>query len=297
MIRLLLFLIPWVFTIDVFFIKSDNIHEERQHLIDEHSGQVLVVAHRGDWRNFPENSLQAIQSCIDMGVDMVEIDVRLTKDSIPVLLHDKSLNRSTTGKGKIRDHTFEELKDLRLRDGLGRPTNSPIPSLEEAMLAAKDKILVNLDKCEDFIPLVYEVLKKTNTADHVLIGSYDSYDEMRSKAGVYLDSILFMPKIKEESHNVSQYLREYYEHLSIEAVQIKFENEHSPIVAYADSVAKWGSRAWINTITSNRCGGHNDDRAIDDIEGSYGWVVKKGFNMIQTDRPQLLIDFLRKEEK
>lgn len=297
MIKYTLFIVSFLLTASSFCKDLPGFQDKKKYLLDHDSDYVIVVAHRGDWRNFPENSIQAIQSCIDMGVDMVEIDVRLTKDSIPVLLHDKSLNRSTTGKGKISDYTFEELKDFRLRDGLGRPTNCPIPSLEEAMLAAKDKILINLDKCEDFIPLVYGVLKKTNTADHVLIGSYDSYDEMRSKAGVYLDSVLFMPKIKEESHNVSQYLREYYDHLSIEAVQIKFENEHSPIVAYADSVAKWGSRAWINTITANRCGGHNDDRAIDDIEGSYGWVVKKGFNMIQTDRPQLLIDFLRKEEK
>ena len=61
---------------------------------------VLVVSHRADWRNAPENSLQAIQNCIDMGVDMVEIDLKKTKDGHLILMHDKTIDRTTTGKGK-----------------------------------------------------------------------------------------------------------------------------------------------------------------------------------------------------
>ena len=60
---------------------------------------ILVVSHRADWRNAPENSLQAIQNCIDMGVDMVEIDLKRTKDGHLILMHDKTIDRTTTGKG------------------------------------------------------------------------------------------------------------------------------------------------------------------------------------------------------
>ena len=59
---------------------------------------ILVVSHRADWRNAPENSLQAIQNCIDMGVDMVEIDLKRTKDGHLILMHDKTIDRTTTGK-------------------------------------------------------------------------------------------------------------------------------------------------------------------------------------------------------
>lgn len=55
---------------------------------------VLVVSHRGDWRNAPENSLQAFQNCIDMGVDMVELDLKKTKDGELILMHDNTLNRT-----------------------------------------------------------------------------------------------------------------------------------------------------------------------------------------------------------
>ena len=60
---------------------------------------MLVVSHRADWRNAPENSLQGIRNCIDMGVDMVEIDLKKTKDGHLVVMHDKTINRTMTGKG------------------------------------------------------------------------------------------------------------------------------------------------------------------------------------------------------
>jgi len=56
---------------------------------------VMVIAHRADWRNFPENSLEAIRSAIKLGVDMVEIDVRKTKDGKLILMHDETVDRTT----------------------------------------------------------------------------------------------------------------------------------------------------------------------------------------------------------
>ena len=65
------------------------------------SKNVVVASHRGDWRNWPENSLAAIESVIGMGADIVEIDLALTSDSVLVVCHDRTLNRTTTGKGLI----------------------------------------------------------------------------------------------------------------------------------------------------------------------------------------------------
>ena len=65
------------------------------------SKYVVVASHRGDWRNWPENSLAAIESVIGMGADIVEIDLALTSDSVLVVCHDRTLNRTTTGKGLI----------------------------------------------------------------------------------------------------------------------------------------------------------------------------------------------------
>ena len=115
-------------------VERRTIESLIQNLEDSENKEIIVVAHRGDWRHAPENSLQAIQNCIDMGVDMVEIDIRQTKDGHLVLMHDGTIDRTTKGKGKVKSFTLDSLKTFYLLDGLGKPTPHKIPTLEEAKL-------------------------------------------------------------------------------------------------------------------------------------------------------------------
>jgi hypothetical protein len=71
----------------------------------------------GDWRNDPENSLQSLKRAAVLGVDIVEMDLKRTKDGQLVLMHDKTLDRTTTGSGPVSDHTLGELQSLTLRAG------------------------------------------------------------------------------------------------------------------------------------------------------------------------------------
>lgn len=105
-----------------------RIAEIRENLLGNYSDRVLVVSHRADWRNAPENSLQGIRNCIDMGVDMVEIDLKKTKDGHLVVMHDKTINRTMTGKGNAEDYTLAELKAMRLKNGAGCKTRHQIPT-------------------------------------------------------------------------------------------------------------------------------------------------------------------------
>jgi len=82
----------------------------------------MVVAHRVDWLNVPENSIPAIQNCIEKGIDIVEIDVRKTKDGQLILMHDKTVNRTTDGNGVITEMTFADIRKLHLRDCQGKTT-------------------------------------------------------------------------------------------------------------------------------------------------------------------------------
>jgi glycerophosphoryl diester phosphodiesterase len=72
----------------------------RAKLLSNDRNYVFVAMHRGDWRNFPENSKGAILSSIRLGADIVELDVQMTKDGRFILNHDNTLNRTTTGKGR-----------------------------------------------------------------------------------------------------------------------------------------------------------------------------------------------------
>ena len=118
----------------------------RKAFLDPKSDQVLVVAHRGNWRSAPENSVAAIDSAIQMGVDIVEIDIHKTKDGQLILMHDDRVDRTTNGKGLIKDYTLAEIKKLKLKDKLGNLTEHIVPTLEGALLAGKGQIMFNLDK-------------------------------------------------------------------------------------------------------------------------------------------------------
>ena len=77
----------------------------RAKLVSGDRNYVFVAMHRGDWRNFPANSKGAILSSIQLGADIVELDVHMTKDGRFVLNHDRTLDRTTTGTGNVHDRT------------------------------------------------------------------------------------------------------------------------------------------------------------------------------------------------
>jgi len=76
------------------------------------SGRILLGGHRGNPDEFPENTLASFRSAIDLGVDVIECDVHLTADGQPVVIHDHLLDRTTSGRGLVRDLTLAEIKQL-----------------------------------------------------------------------------------------------------------------------------------------------------------------------------------------
>lgn len=74
--------------------------------------KVYTIAHRGASGYAPENTIPAFELAIDMKTDYIELDVQLTKDQVPVIIHDKTINRTTNGKGYVKDFTLEELSKL-----------------------------------------------------------------------------------------------------------------------------------------------------------------------------------------
>ncbi len=91
--------------------------------------KLMLCAHRGFHTNQPENSIPSIQAAIDHGIELVEIDVRTTKDNVMILMHDDTIDRTTTGSGSVHDMTWEELRDLQLLHK-DRPTTKRIPTLK-----------------------------------------------------------------------------------------------------------------------------------------------------------------------
>ena len=263
------------------------------------AGTVSVISHRGDWRNTPENSIRAIQNCIDLGVNMVEIDIKKTKDNELILLHDKTLDRTTTGKGLPQDYTLAEIKQMRLRNGAGVATSHQIPTLEEAMIVAKGKIWVNIDKGYDYFDLVEKVLEKTGTTQQVLIKAGLPYQKVVAENKAVLDKLFFMPIIDMANPDAMTMVEEYIKNMQPKAFEVCFTQIDQALQNVLDRIQKSGSKVWINTLWPSLCAGLNDDRAVEENQQDSIWgkVIEMGASFIQTDRPKELVNYLRNQGK
>lgn len=262
-------------------------------------GKVSVISHRGDWRNTPENSIRAIQNCIDLGVNMVEIDIKKTKDNELILLHDKTLDRTTTGKGLPQDYTLAEIKQMKLRNGAGVATSHQIPTLEEAMIVAKGKIWVNIDKGYDYFDLVEKVLEKTGTTQQVLIKAGLPYQKVVAENKAVLDKLFFMPIIDMANPDAMTMVEEYIKNMQPKAFEVCFTQIDQALQNVLDRIQKSGSKVWINTLWPSLCAGLNDDRAVEENQQDSIWgkVIEMGASFIQTDRPKELVNYLRNQGK
>ena len=257
---------------------------------------VQVWAHRGDWRYAPENSLMAIQRCIDLGVDVIELDFRLTKDGHLVAMHDVTVDRTTNGKGKVEEMTLAEIKELRLRNGAEvRHSHQQVPTLEEVMNLVKGNIMVNLDKTEGkWIREAYEVLKKTGTVDHAIFKGNDDLAFMRERYGSLMDSIIYMPKLWYKNERVREFTEEYENDLNPFAYEMIFDSEESEVFKMVPKRKEAGDYFLAIALWDELCAGRTDELAL--LEGpdaSWGWLVDQGANAIMTDRPDELIKYLR----
>ncbi len=121
---------------------------------------ILIVAHRGFNERAPENSIPAIQEAIDYGAAYVELDIRFTKDGVPVLMHDATVNRTTLGTGKVADMTVEEFQQLELRSRWKKHRGIHPPTFEEALQVMQGKMCLYWDAKEVPNELAVSLLKK-----------------------------------------------------------------------------------------------------------------------------------------
>ena len=259
---------------------------------------MLVVSHRGDWRNACENSVEAVRNASRMGVDIVEIDLGRTKDGELIVMHDDKVDRTTTGKGYVKDLTLAEIKQLRLRNGCNIKTIYKVPTLEEVLLEAKGKVMLNLDKAFDYFHQVYELLEKTGTADLVIMKSNAPAEDVQRDYGKYLDKVIFMPKVNLDDEDAIRKLNDYLRILKPVAIEFKFAHDTNPLPYEVKRIMAGKSRIWYNTLWDTHAGGHDDDCSLVNPDKGYGYLIENlGATILQTDRPAYLIDYLKHKSK
>lgn len=263
------------------------------------SKYVVVACHRGDWRNYPENSIPAIESIIRMGADIMELDLKLTKDSVLVLSHDWTIDRCTNGKGRVSDYTLDELKQFRLKRAHGVATDSlHICTLREALECCKDRICVNVDQGYEYYDMVLAITEELGVTDQILIKGKHSVASVAEKMAAHEHNMMYMPIIDIQKEQGQKLFQEYMDTKTVPlAYEVCWKKLTPEVSDCFKKVVESGSKLWVNTIWGSLCGYLDDDKALDcgDPAEVYDQVIALGASMIQTDRPEQLLNYLRKK--
>lgn len=133
-------------------------------------GSTVISGHRGTVEHgLAENSIEGMEAVLQHTPAFFEIDPRLTKDSVVVLMHDATLDRTTNGTGKVADYTWAELQEFRLKDRRGNITPYPIPTLDEAIEWARGKTVLNLDQKDVPVELSAEIIRRHDAYSFVMV--------------------------------------------------------------------------------------------------------------------------------
>lgn len=294
---------------------------------------VMVVAHRGSWWKdgevvLAENSISAIDRAVEIGVEMVELDIQKTADGAYVILHDETLDRTTTCTGAVAGMTLAQVGECRLVVGRfhnaegevagnGVETTEGVPTLEEALAAIDGRILMNVDikLGVEELANVMRIASEKGVADQLVIKNRTATPEEAEAARATLDAIgfdvIFMPILDDRDVTGMEPVEATYRVFRPEAIEVL--NRWQPgapltedggiffsMPAMAMAVEN-DTHLWINTLfqggNANISGGRGDPIAVGPglTQEGWGFWAEAGATIFQTDEPEALIGFLEAE--
>jgi glycerophosphoryl diester phosphodiesterase len=237
----------------------------------------IVIAHRANHEHAHENTLTAIEHAIDAGVDYVELDVRRTVDGQYVLMHDGTVDRMTDGHGQVAQMTLAQLRALRVRDPK-RPQIAPdhIPTFDEVLLLIKGRINVYLDFKEGDRAVVAKIIRSSGTVKQVLV--YDDVDSVAEwrRVAPELPLIVSPPRGTKDPQQLAKFAKT----LGIEVLDGPWQDYSRESVKAAKNA---GAQTWP------------DIQASQENASYFDRIIALGFNGVQTDHPQELIDWLKQQ--
>lgn len=234
-------------------------------------GKIVVIAHRGEHLHHPENTLVAFQAAADAGADYFELDVRTTSDGKLILMHDRTLDRTTNGTGDVKSHTFNEIRSLDAGVRFSPAfTGTKVPTFDEALDLARNRINVYVDTKDADPKLLVDTIVRHGMQDHVVIygNPFFLYEVHK-----ILPALRLMPEA--ENADVSRFLLH-----SMPIAVFAFDKDD-----FQKSVLQVAKDARAQVFV---------DR-LDEADTPEFWqkAIDEGANGIQTNRPEELATYLR----
>lgn len=265
--------------------------------LQEHAlKETLITAHRGlSCANIPGNTQISFEAALAQGADMIELDVTRASDGELFIFH-PGMERVFLGiEKRLQELSTEEIRRLRFLNYDHVPTDYPLMTLDEALEFLKGKCYINIDKFWDNPEGICYVLRRHDMMDQVLVKSSYSDNVVKTLKDV-APEIPFM-LITKEQDPYSDLLKN--SGINYVGAEVLFKEENAPVASenYIASMANKGLIVWVNAIVYNYktilAAGHNDDiSAAGRMDEGWGWLLDKGFHIIQTDFPYQLRHYM-----
>ena len=233
--------------------------------------QLVVIAHRGSHLNVPENTIAAYEAAIKEGADYVEIDLRTTKDGHLVIMHDESVTKMTGKKGLIKDLSYNEINDLKIKPVSEKDTTTyRIPDFAGVLNVCKGRINLYLDFKDADVVQTYKLIKEAGMQNNVVV--YLNKEEQYGQWKKMAPHIPLMASLPETTSDLQ--------------INSFLDKLHLSVVDNADTDDK------LSLMHQRKIAVWLDVQSKD--EGPVKWeqALKRGVDGLQTDHPEKLIEYL-----
>ena len=260
------------------------------HSMSKYLRTVNIAAHRGSCGgNIPPNTSAAYEAALYQGANILEADVARSADGVFYMFH--------TGSGNekyylgidcaFEDLTSKELDKIHLNNELGKDTLYRLNRLEDILLQFKGRCIINLDRSWEYWEEIMPMVRKMDMVDQILLKS-PCKKEWIEKAGAVAPDFAYMPIINED---IAHFYELGGDRLpGFIGAELVFATEESPILrdCTVEMLHKDGKIAWGNSIQFSAkkilSAGHNDDISLSgNPDAGWGWLIRHGFDIIQTD--------------
>lgn len=244
---------------------------------------MLISAHRGGPApGFPENAIETFGRTLQFGPALLEVDVRMTGDSVLVMLHDDRLDRTTTGTGELREQPFRAIRPLQLRDNGGSLTTARIPTLAEVLAWSESRAILTLDVKRGIPPvMVVGAIRRAHAENRVVVIVYNHEDLLTyHQLAPDLNISMTFNTVADIQRMMS---------MDVDPRRIiGFVGVGTADPTVVARLRALGIRSKIATF------GDIDERAARDGAATYDDVLRRGITVIATDEPALAAEAARR---
>ena len=266
------------FALFIFFLLISISGIAQHNLVHRGEHSFVVIAHRGDHTNAPENTLAAYQNAINVQADFIEIDLRTTKDNQLVIMHNENIEHMTGKSALVSDLLFDSISAIKIREAMHPEWGlHTIPTFKEVLKLCKGKINIYLDFKAANVAETFKQILEEGMENHIVVYINDpSQLNDWETIAPEMPLMISLPREIKTKKEMFKLLDE----INIDILDGSYSEYNSETVAAAKekNIPIWA-----------------DIQAKD--EGADNWkaALKLGLNGLQTDHPKALIDFLIKK--